>query len=188
MQRAYIRHQKLALSIVVSVVPSAPRQNERALDAPVRVRAKLEAAAGQQGLRDRVLRVLDPPRAQVLREHGCRQAVAELVLHPGIARGIEVLFNEGPKQQIAHRVSGDQRGAAPRTADGKLNVGGGVSGVQVLVGERSGFVNRAAGYGNPIKERTGGEVNKLTKQVLVHEHWGDRVAADGKLQAAVERD
>ena len=59
--------------------------------------------------------------------------------------------------------------------------------MQGLICERSAFVHRAAGYRNPVQERTRREIQELPEQILVHENRRDSVAPDRKLQSAIER-
>ncbi len=108
MQRTDVGNQELALNIVVSVIAGSPRQNERALNTPSRSGAKIEPSARKQRLRNRILRVLDAPRSQILGERCGGQSAAELMLQPGIGCRIEILFDDRPEQQITRRISGDQ--------------------------------------------------------------------------------
>ena len=186
-ERAHIRDKKFALRVVVSVIPGAARKNERSLDAPTRSGTELKAASGQQRLGDRVLRALDAPRAQVVCNHGRRETPAEFVLQSGIARSIEIFLDRWAKQQIPRGVSGDERGVAPRASDRELDVGGEVAGMQVLIRKWPCFMNRAAADRNPVVERTGGEIEELPEQILIHVRRRSRIAANSELQTSVER-
>ena len=71
---------------------------------------------------------------------------------------------------------------------GKFEVAKQVAGVKVSLGKRSGFALRRTGERYPIEEGTRVNVQELSKQILIHEHWRDLVTSQGKLQPTIEGD
>ena len=105
------------------------------------------------------------PGAQIFGKHCGGEPAAEFMLQS--QHKLEVLkysSTRGTEEQVASRVSGDQRSAAPGTADSEFDAGGSVPRMQILIGEGPGFANGAARYRHPIKKRTGRDIEKLPEQ------------------------
>src|SRR2546430_2042212 len=109
----HIRDEKLTLRVVVLVISFSLRKQERTLHAPARSSPELEPSSRQKRLRCRVANTLHSPGPQILRQNSRGESIAELVLQPHVARGIEILIHRGVKEQLANRVSREQSSPAP---------------------------------------------------------------------------
>src|ERR1700688_2404998 len=129
---------------------------------------QVDPEARTKGLRNCELIGLDPPGAQKL--DCCRRADTrtETMLQAHVRNRLVVLIDGGSEEEIAPAIPGQQRISAPRPTHAKVNRSGKVPGVQILVGERTRFMNRIAGKREPIADRTASHINELTKQILVH--------------------
>src|SRR5258708_22338919 len=71
--------------------------------------------------------------------------------------------------------------------DNKLDGGGQIARMQVLKLEGADFVDRRTPNGDPVEEGTARQIKVLAKHVLIQRNRGDRIAAQGVLEAGVER-
>src|SRR5579872_1286370 len=90
------------------------------------------------------------------------------------------------KLQIAHVVSGNKRGLTPRTPDTKFHVRSFFTGGQVLLRERSSFVDRVSVQRDPVEDRIRGKIHKLPEEILIEIDRRFLIPADRKLQTSIK--
>jgi len=99
-----------------------------------------------------------------------------------VRAGREVFVNGGTEKQIASRITGQESGLRPGPAQSKFQRSREISGMQVCC------VNGPASRmtlpeTKPISDRTAGNIQELSKQVLVHVHRIKRVSPESELQS-----
>src|SRR5205807_741722 len=137
---------------------------------------------GTDRLCDRELGSLHAPRAQVFANDGGVNVLAELPIDSCVGASTEILMVSRSKQQITSAVACDESGFAPRAADSKIEGSRKISGMQVLLRERSCLSDNVPGKREPIPDGAARHVHELTKQVLVHGAGVKGVATNRELQ------
>src|SRR5262249_17281915 len=111
---------------------------------------------------------------------------AEFALQSAPGGGGEELADCRPEKQVANRIAGDKRCAAPRTADLELEARSKVTRVQVLLRERPGLVNARGADCNPLEQRRGIQVEVFAEKVLIHLDRGFCIATNRKRDSRVQ--
>src|SRR6516225_7977594 len=98
------------------------------------------------------------------------------MLHAGPRGCSEELAGQRMKEQVAHRIPGDERVLPPRPSYFKFQAGAKIARAEVLISKRTGFMDRAAADRKPVEERRGVQIQILPEEVLVHLHRRPSVA------------
>src|SRR5262245_25217331 len=113
-QRLDIGDEESALGVVIQVKALSVSERQRRVNGPTLPGLHLYFHSRHQNLRDRKLIALDTPGAYVRHQAGYGRLIAKLVLQSAPGSCGKKLVRRRMKQQVPHRISGDERVMAPR--------------------------------------------------------------------------
>ena len=181
--RLHVGNQQRVHHVVIIVKTFTLRPVTRGADRPSVVGPHINSKAGPQRLGNRKITAFHAPGPHVLRDRRGGDLCPELMPESAVATGLVVFVNRGPEQKIAGRITGDEGSFSPRTSQDEIESAGEIPRVQVLLEKWSCFADHMSIEQQPIAERTGGDIQILPEQVLIHFDRRDGVATQRELEA-----
>src|SRR5262249_301137 len=144
------------------------RVSSRSFNRPVTADGVIDGCRRTKCLRNGKSLLFHAPRSQVFAYGAELKVVSKLAFDSSISRCVIKLADLWEELFIASAPSGDKRRSAPGPANAEFEGTRKSARSQVALRERSRLMNCISLHRDPVEERTGRQVDKLPKKILVH--------------------